>query len=162
VRVNELSTGTAASGADEFVELSNTGTAAADIGGWKLVYRSTAGSSDVLLATVPSGTTLPVGAFYLFGGAAYAGAKSADQSFSAGLAASGGGVAVRDASGAAVDGVGWGTATNALVEGTPATGPPTTAAPGSSIVRLPDGHDTNSNAADFSVTSSPTPGASNH
>jgi predicted amidohydrolase YtcJ len=39
---------------------------------------------------------------------------------------------------------------------------PATAAPGSSAVRLPDGHDTNDNAADFSVSVSPTPGSSNH
>ena len=55
-------------------------------------------------------------------------------------------------SGALVDGVGWGTATNALVEGTAAAAPPATAAPGSSLVRLPDGHDTNANAADFTVS----------
>ena len=51
-----------------------------------------------------------------------------------------------------IDSVGWGTATNALVEGAAAAAPPATAAPGSSIVRLPDGHDTNANASDFTVT----------
>jgi hypothetical protein len=29
-------------------------------------------------------------------------------------------------------------------------------------VRLPDGHDTNDNAADFGVSASPTPRAANH
>ena len=51
---------------------------------------------------------------------------------------------------------------NAFVESHPASAPPTTGAPGSSTVRLPDGHDTNDNAADFSVSASPTPGSSNH
>jgi hypothetical protein len=48
-----------------------------------------------------------------------------------------------------------------LVEGAPAAAPPATAAPGSSIVRLPDGHDTNANASDFTVTSTATPRAAN-
>ena len=110
VRVNEVQTGTASSAADEFVELSNTGGTAADIGGWKVVYRSASGTSDTTLATIPAGTTLAPGGFYLLGGSAYAGAATADQSFSPGLAGTGGGVGIRDASGALVDSVGWGTA----------------------------------------------------
>jgi hypothetical protein len=98
----------------------------------------------------------------LFGGSAYAGAAPANQSFSTSLAAGGGGVALRDSSGAIADSVGYGDAVNAFVEAHPTTAPPATAAPGSSAVRLPDGHDTNDNAADFSVSSSPTPGSSNH
>jgi hypothetical protein len=66
VRVNEFSTGTTGSATDEFVELINTGAGSADIGGYKLVYRSRAGTSDVALATIPAGTMLASGAFYLF------------------------------------------------------------------------------------------------
>jgi hypothetical protein len=76
--------------------------------------------------------------FLLFGGSAYAGATAPNQSFSTGLAAGGGGVALRDASGAIVDSVGYGDAVNVFVEAHPATAPPATAAPGSSAVRLPD------------------------
>jgi hypothetical protein len=154
-------TGMTGAGSNEFVEVVNTGSAAADISGWKLVYRSAAGTSDVVLATVPDGTVLAAGGFYLFGGSAYAGGPAADQSFSAGLAATGGGVGVRKADGTLVDSVGWGTATNALVEGAVATAPPTTEAPGSSIARLPDGDDTGNNASDFAVDDSPTPKGSN-
>ncbi len=110
---------------------------------------------------MPSGTTLAPGAFYLVGGNAYAGAVPADQSFSAGLAAAGGAVGVRDITGALVDSGAWGTATNALVEGSPAPAPPATAPPGSSLVRIPDGHDTNVNSADFALTSTATPRAAN-
>jgi hypothetical protein len=162
VRVNEIGTGTLASGADEFVELANSGTTAADISGWKLVYRSATGTTDVALATVPAATTLAVGGFYLLGGASYGGAQPPDQSFSPGLAAPGGAIGLRDGTGTLIDSVGWGTATNALVEGSAAPAPPATAAPGSSIERLPNGHDTNDNATDFTVTSSPSPRASNH
>lgn len=162
LRVNELMTGITGAAANEFVEIVNAGTAAADIGGFRLVYRSAAGTSDVTLATVPAGTTLAAGAFYLFGGSAYAGTAPPNQSFSTGLAGGGGGIAFRDAGGAIVDSVGYGDAVNAFVEAHPATAPPATAAPGSSAVRLPDGHDTDDNAADFSVSASPTPGGSNH
>ena len=161
VRVNEFATGTTASATDEFVELFNAGTAPADLSGYKLVYRSGAGSSDVSLATIPDGTMLPPGAFYLFGGSGYAGAKTPNQAFSAGIAASAGGVGLRNAAGTLVDSVGYGTATNALVETRPAPAPPTTAAPGSSDIRLPDGTDTNDNGADFTIATAPTPGAPN-
>jgi hypothetical protein len=161
VRINEVATGTTVSAGDEFVELVNTGSAGADLSAFKLAYRSAAGSSDVVLATVPSGTTLAPGGFYLFGGGAYAGARHADQTFAGGLAATGGGVGLRDAGGTLVDSIGWGTATNAFVEGHAAAAPPATAPPGASDVRLPNGHDTNDNAADFSVAAAATPGGGN-
>ena len=159
--VNELMTGITGAASNEFVEIANTGTAAADLSGWKLVYRSAAGTSDVVLATVADGTMLPAGGCFLFGGAAYAGGPAADQSFSASIAATGGGVGLRDAAGNLVDSVGWGTATNGLVEGTVASAPPMTEAPGTSTGRVPDGDDTNDNAADFALDASPTPKAAN-
>jgi lamin tail-like protein/collagen triple helix repeat protein len=161
VRVNEFSTGTSASATDEFIELVNSGSSTADLSGYKLAYRSGAGTSDVTLATIPDGTTLTPGAFYLFGGSGYAGAKPANQSFSQALAAATGGVGLRDASGTLVDSVGYGTATNAFVEAHAAPAPPATAVPGSSDIRLPDGADTDNNGADFTVTAAPTPGGPN-
>jgi Lamin Tail Domain/Collagen triple helix repeat (20 copies) len=162
VRINEFMTGTAAAASNEFVEIVNVGTAAIDLSGYKLVYRSAAGTSDTSLDTIPSGTTLAAGAFYLFGGSGYTGPPAADQSFATALAGTGGGLALRDASGAIVDSVGYGTATNAFVRGTAAPAPPTVAAPGNSDVRLPDGHETGDNSADFSVSTTPTPRAANH
>jgi Lamin Tail Domain/Collagen triple helix repeat (20 copies) len=158
--VNELSTGTTVSAGDEFVELLNAGTGPVDLSGYKLVYRSAAGSSDVTLATVPDGVTLAAGAYYLFGGSAYAGAGTPDQSFSSGLAGTGGGVGLRDAGGTLVDSVGWGTATNAFVESAPVAAPPATDPPGTSAARTPDGADSDDNATDF-VLGGATPGAAN-
>ena len=83
VRINEFSVGVEGALGDEFVEIANTGTAAADLSGWKLVYRSGAGTSDVSLGALADGTTLAPGAFFLFGGSGYAGAQPADKSFSA-------------------------------------------------------------------------------
>jgi hypothetical protein len=162
LKINEFMTGTTGAAADEFVEIVNVGTAAADLSGYKLVYRSGAGTSDVSLATIPSGTTLAAGGFYLFGGSAYAGSPPPDQSFSTGLASTGGGLALRDASGAIVDSLGYGTAVNAFVRGAPAPAPPAEAPPGNSDVRLPDGHDTGNNSVDLSVSTTPSPRSANH
>jgi hypothetical protein len=162
IRINEFMTGVTGAGTNEFVEIVNSGSAAADLSGWKLVYRSATGTSDTVLGTIPDGTMLAAGAFYLFGGSGYVGPPAADQSFSAGLAATAGGLGIRNPAGDLVDSVGWGsTAANGLVEGTPAPAPPTTAAPGSSDVRKPDGHDTNDNSVDFTVATPPTPRATN-
>jgi hypothetical protein len=73
------------------------------------------------------------------------------------LAATGGGIGLFDPMGHRVDSVGYGTATNSLVEGSPAPAP----MPDQSIARSPDGHDTNSNSADFHTAATPTPGAAN-
>ena len=160
VRINEFSVGVEGALGDEFVEIANTGTAAADLSAWKLVYRSGGGTSDVSLATLADGTMLAPGAFFLFGGSGYTGAHPADKSFSAGLASAAGGVAIKDADGNIVDSVGWGDATNAFVEGTSAAAPAIEPAPGKSGARHPDGHDTNVNSADFTI-GDPTPGTSN-
>ena len=160
IRINEFSVGVEGALGDEFVEIVNVGTAAADLSGWKLVYRSGAGTSDVSLGTLADGTTLAAGGFFLFGGSGYSGAHPADKSFSAGLASTAGGVAIKDPDGNIVDSVGWGDATNAFVEGTAAAAPTIAPAPGKSDARHPDGHDTNANSADFAI-GDPTPGASN-
>ena len=160
IRINEFSVGTEGALGDEFVEVANAGTGAVDLSGWKLVYRSGAGTSDVSLGTLADGTMLAPGAFFLFGGSAYSGAHPADKSFSAGLASDAGGVAIKDADGNIVDSVGWGDATNAFVEGTTAAAPPIAPAPGKSDARHPNGQDTNVNAADFTI-GDPTPGVSN-
>lgn len=162
IRVNEFMTGSTGAASNEFVELVNAGTAAVNVGGYKVAYRSAAGTSDTTLAMIADGTTIPAGGFYLLAGSGYLGSHAPDQTFSASLAATGGGLAVRDAGGAILDSVGYGEATNAFVEGHVAAAPPATAAPGSSADRIPDGHDTNDNAADFSVSAAPSPGASNH
>ena len=158
IRVNEFSTGVEGALTNEFVEIFNPGSGPADLSGYKLVYRSAAGTSDVNLATIADGTTLAAGAFMLFGGSGYSG--TADQSFSVSLASAGGGVGIRDATGLLLDSVGWGTATNAFVEETVAPAPTNAAAPGRSDARHPDGQDTNDNAADF-AEGDPTPKAPN-
>jgi len=161
IKVNEFSTGVTSAATNEFVELYNSGATSVDVSGYKVVYRSATGTSDTTLATLPDGTALTAGAFYLLGGSGYAGTVSADQSFGTSIAATGGSLAVKSSTGTLLDAVAYGTAANGLGEGTPAAAPPTTAAPGSSDIRLPDGHDTDANAADFAVSAHPTPKAAN-
>jgi len=162
LRINEFMTGLTGAAQNEFVEIYNGGTAPADLGGYRLVYRSSAGTSDIGLGTIASGTLLAPGGFYLFGGRDYTGPPAADQSFTASLAATGGGLALRDSSGTIVDSLGYGDAANAFVRGHPAPAPAPAGAPGNSDVRLPDGHDTGDNSVDFTVTASPSPRSSNH
>lgn len=148
--VNELQTWSSLAAADEFIELYNPCTTSIDMTGAKLVYRSAAGTTDLILLQFTG--KMPAGSFFLCGGLDYAG--TADATYTAtSMSAKGGGVALRDARGALMDAVGWGTATNAFVRGTPATAPDA----GRSIGRIPDGKDTGDNSKDFPVTSAPTP-----
>jgi hypothetical protein len=162
VRVNEVMTGMTGAAANEFVELVNAGSKPVDASGYRVVYRSAAGTSDTLLGTLAAGTTLAAGAHYLLGGAGYAGPVTADRSFATGMASTAGGVGVRNADGTLLDSVGYGaTAANGFVEGQPAAAPPTTATPGSSIGRMPEGTDTDHNDVDFVVSATPTPRGAN-
>jgi Lamin Tail Domain/Collagen triple helix repeat (20 copies) len=161
LHVNEYMTGATGALSDEFVEIVNSGTATADVGGFRLVYRSAAGTTDVVLATFPTAAFIAPGGRYVFGGSSYSG-PGPDQSFSAGLSSTAGGIGLRDKQGALVDSVGYGAGlSNGFVEGPPAPAPPVVERPGASASRLPDGQDTDNNAFDFNITRPPTPGASN-
>ncbi|HUA28163.1 MAG TPA: lamin tail domain-containing protein [Streptosporangiaceae bacterium] len=206
VEINEVQTGTTTTPNQQFVELYNPGKAPADVSGWQLQYTSAAagrsGTTVTTLATLPSGTSIAAGGYYLIGGAGYASAGTAppdNQSFTqtstTQLSLTGGGIAVADSTGFVVDSLGYGVnvnsgyaisayqrASNTFVESCPAQSYgvvptvtdttltalfPTSSAntpsipDGDSLVRLPDGASTGSNCNDFTVTSTPTPGASN-
>jgi len=134
LRINEVMTASPISAASEFVEIVNTGGVRADLGGWRLVYRSAAGTSEETLAAIPPGASLDPGGRYVFGGTTFWG--PANQTYNSGLASAGGGVGLRTPSGQLVDSVGYGSgATNIFVEGAPAGAP----VAGASIARLPDG-----------------------
>jgi cysteine-rich repeat protein len=174
VRINEIQVAGdgAAASADEFAELVNPCTFAIDVTGWTLVYRSATGTADVSTATVALTGTMAPGSFRLYVGTGYNGGGTPDgvigNSSTGSYAGAGGGVAVRagpQSTGPIVDAVGWGTATNAFIEGTVAPAPPANR----SLGRSPfDGKDSNDNAADFVLTdpaatppTEPTPGATN-
>lgn len=158
--INELMAGTNQSASDEFIEIFNPCSAAIDLTGWKIIYRAAAGTSDVTLYTWASGS-VAANKYVLLVGSAYSGTPAADGDLANGLAKAGGGVALRDSSSTNVDSVGYGTATNAFIEGTVAPVPPAADTPGNSIARTPNGKDTDDNSADFLVATAPTPKAAN-
>ena len=158
--ISQVQTGGATS-EDEFIELHNTGTDPFDLNGYRLVYRSATGTADVgPFATWGTTTLVQPGQYYLIAATSYDGSATANFIYnpatcSCSMGVAGGGLALRPSvTGTPVDSVGWGTATNAFVEGTV-----TTAAPvNDSRVRLNGGcQDTNNNANDFTAASPSTP-----
>jgi hypothetical protein len=160
LKINEVQTGGPGGALDEFVEIYNTcPDREFPLAGYKLAYRSDVGVTNVSLIVFGAQSVASGHPFFLCanGGATYTG-PPADAYFTASsLRDVGGGLAVLGPSGAIVDSVGWGTATNAFVEGMPAAAP----AAGQSIARVPDGHDTGVNMTDFLLKTAPTPGAAN-
>jgi hypothetical protein len=156
VKINEIQTG-GATALDEFVELYNTcPDKPFDLTGYALVYRSAAGTTDFVRVSFTGGGFAAGKPYFVCANTGYAGA--ADARYTDGLADAGGGLALRDLDGHVVDSVGWGTATNAFVEGAPAPAPQAS----QSISRTPDGHDTDDNSADFTVkAATTTPGGPN-
>lgn len=146
--ISELQTGSSDSASQEFVEIYNPTTNPVDLSGWKIEYKSAAGSSwsqKAVLAGVlePNGYYLLATANYLVG--------QADQVMSDGLSAAGAHVRIKDSSGNQIDLIGWGTA--GAPEGVAASAP----AAGQSLERTPLGEDSNSNASDFVVRLAPQP-----
>jgi hypothetical protein len=163
VKINEVRTGVTGATTNQFIELFNSGTTAVDASNWAVVYRTSATTTDTAVATIPAGTTIAAGGYYLLGRATgYTGTPAADQTFTTNISGTNGALGLRDSTGALlIDSVGWGSATNALLENCAAPAIPTTAAPGSALARIPNGRDTDSNCSDFAVTTAPSPRAAN-
>ena len=103
VIISEFAAAGPSSKEDEFVELRNLGTTAQDIGGWQL-YRCTGTGRlrpDTREATVPSGTMLEPGKYFVFGGPAFGG--PANLTYPTGLADVTSGALVQTADGHLVD-----------------------------------------------------------
>ncbi len=155
--VAELQTG-GTSASDEFVEFANQGTGPVDLIGLEVVYATSSGSTVTRKATWTSSSILAPGRRVLVANSAGAFAGIGDAPYSGGFAATGGALALRVVGGDVIDAIGWGDATNTFVEGTVAPAPPA----GSSLERRPggalgNGIDTNDNAADWIVSSTPNP-----
>jgi hypothetical protein len=156
--INELMTGTAGAATNEFVEIFNPCTTALDLSGFTLVYRAGTNASPVdpsydaeHLFTWPGGATIAPGAHKIYAGAGFTAAK--DGLLGGGMKDGDGAIALRDPSGKIVDAIGYGAVNtqNPFIEAHAAVANTVTAAPGTSIARHPDGHDTNDNQADFSL-----------
>ena len=146
------------SASDEYVEIANAGATNADLGGCELIYVTATGATTTRKASFTSPLLLVPGQHLLVANAAGIYGPLADATYSGGLAADGGAVALRRLDGTVLDAVGWGTAANSYVEATAAPAPPAK----SSIERLPGGssgntRDSNDNRADWFVQPNPIP-----
>lgn len=164
VTVNEVQVAGAGGASDEWVELYNGCPFAVDLNNARILYRSAAGVSDVVMVSFDATTPIAAGGFLLYVGSSYPAGSPRNGMINGGLAGPGGGLGVvyplsytGGASNLIVDSVGYGTATNIYVEGTVIAAP----ASASSIRRRPNGTDTNDNSVDFTVTTTPTPGVTN-
>ena len=97
VVINEFRTRGPLGGSDEFIELFNPTASSITIGGWKIQGSNNAGTTTVR-ATVPTGTTLGAGCFYLIvntGTAGYSGAVAGNLTYTSGITDDGGVALVR-------------------------------------------------------------------
>ena len=158
--ISQFQPGTSAVPNDEFIEIHNNGSAAVDLNGYRVVYRSQNGVADVPVpfAVWTTSTILQPGQYYLIASTSYTGSATPNITYNpttcqCSMSAAEGGLAIRQGpqdTGVVIDAVGWGTATNIFFEGT------RTVAPGSgnSKERLQQGcQDTDNNAADFATLS---------
>lgn len=152
---------------DEFVEIHNTSSNPIDLNGYRLVYRSQNGSSDVNVpfAVWTTSTVIPPGGFYLVASTSYDGPTPANLTYDpntcqCSMSGTNGGLAIRQGpsnTGAIIDSVAWGSVTNGFNEGTPTTAHPVDNNDNSKT-RLQNGcQDTDSNAADFANATPSTP-----
>jgi outer membrane biosynthesis protein TonB len=153
--VAEVVTG-GTSASDEYVEVTNAGPAPLDLAGHEIVYASASGATVTRKAAWSGPLVVEPGRHVLIANSLGIFAAAADATYSGGLAATGGAIALRQVGGPVVDAVGWGDATSAFVEGGAAPAPPA----GSSIERRPGGPDgntadSNDNAADWLVRAQP-------
>ncbi len=141
---------------DEFIELHNTSSQGVDLNGYRVVYRSAAGTNDVNFAEWTTSTIVPPGGYYLITSTSYDGATPGNITYnpttcSCALSGTGGGLAIRFGaanSGVIIDSVGFGSATNAFVETAVTSAPPAN----SGQARASNGcQDTDNNSNDFST-----------
>jgi DNA/RNA endonuclease G (NUC1) len=141
---------------DEFIELHNVSATNFDLNGYRLVYRSATGTTDIAFVNWTTSTIIPPGGYFLIASTAYDGGVAPNSTYdpatcTCSMGAGGGGLAIRQGAvntGTIIDSVGWGTATNVFVEAAVTTAP----ANNDGKVRAANGcQDTDNNANDFST-----------
>ncbi|MES1171753.1 MAG: lamin tail domain-containing protein [Bacteroidota bacterium] len=160
IKINEVLVATSISADEEFIELYNPCTTAVDLAGYRVVYRPPTTIVDTTIATLTNQTIGP-GEFLVV--ASYLANGQRDVSFPLTVhLPDAGAVGIRNAAGTILDAVGYApvgmTVSNGLVEGLAATTPQA----GQSLVRRPNGYDTNTNAVNFAAAAIPSPGATNN
>lgn len=149
---------------EEFVELYNPTDAAVDIGGWRLQYKSSSGTSWQDKQAFPAGQILLAHHFLLYGGTAVVPAPDYASGVAPGLGNSGGHVRLINSAQATIDRVAWGagdtpegTVLGATARGgsferkAVETATAADMAPGGLYSTDGNGWDANNNAADFVI-----------
>ncbi|MDQ3491722.1 MAG: lamin tail domain-containing protein [Chloroflexota bacterium] len=157
--VGEVVTG-GTSASDEWVEIYNAGAGALDLADLELVYVTATGGTVSRKQVWQASLILEPGRHLLVANGDGAHAGLADGTYTGGLSAVGGTMALRRLDGQFLDSLSWGTAASSWVEGMPGPAP----AAGSSLERLPggslgNGWDTDDNSVDSMVRSFPAPQA---
>jgi hypothetical protein len=159
VVVNELQSG-GAGASDEFIELYNTGSCAVALAGYSLHHLpASGGGTNTLVHSFSASESISAGGYFLLTTPQYtlATGTAGQASYTSTLAASGGEVGLLDGAMKIVDAVGYGPAMGMYVEGTACSAPPAS----QSAARTPNGTDTEDNAKDFAIATTPTPGKAN-
>ncbi len=124
VLISEFSHVGPVGGLDEIVELYNTSSRTADIGGTQIFYTSASGGTRSGRATIPAGTRMLPHSYLLLSGSQYAGPPASDViAWTMGASDTGGSWSL-ELSGTVLDRVCWGTAVAAICEGTGLVAPP--------------------------------------
>ncbi|HET6745666.1 MAG TPA: lamin tail domain-containing protein, partial [Candidatus Limnocylindria bacterium] len=157
--VSEVMTG-GASASDEFIEIYNPGPDVLPLEGLEVIYVTASGGTITRKASWAAGApSIAQGNHVLIANDAGVFAGVADVTYTNGLAATGGSVAIRIlGASSAIDAAGWGNATSTWLEGVPAAPPPA----GHSLERLPggsmgSGQDSDQNSVDFVDLLTPDP-----
>lgn len=142
---------------DEYIELYNAGDLPVQLDGLEVVYVTATGGTVTRKRTWTDRRLQP-GQHLLLANVDGVFAGVAEQTYSGGLSATGGTIAVRIVGAEVIDSLSWGNASSDFVEGSPGPAP----AAGSSLERRPggsagNGRDTNDNAADTIVNPMPIP-----
>jgi DNA/RNA endonuclease YhcR with UshA esterase domain/endonuclease/exonuclease/phosphatase family metal-dependent hydrolase len=158
LKISEVMSGDIGNNNHEFIEIYNPSNAPGDLAGHSLWYRLPSSNEDLLVYEWQSESVIPGYGHYLLVRENEDFDILPNATFTQPLNTSGGGLLLRDPSGAAVDAFGWGEAIAGFVEGSPAP----EMRNGISVERLPGGElgnqtDTDDNLKDFSESSLPSP-----
>jgi hypothetical protein len=157
LKINEFTTEGPAGADDEFVEVYNTSNMPVTLSaaGCRLVYRAKAGVNDV--PCVGANVVVPANGYAVLGGNTYVRAKAGD--LSCALQKTDGQLGIFSAADVRIDSLGYGapTANPNLIEDMPSG----VGGPAGSMVRMPDGADSDKNQLDFKTSANPTPSAAN-
>lgn len=158
ILINEVQiTGGPGQTTNDFIELYNPNSQPVNLKGYRLVKRAATSTSDTSIKSWTTDVFIPAFRYYLWANSNYTSIAAVPDAITTATIADNNGIAIRFGpgnTGTIIDSVGWGEAANAFVEGQAF---PQNPAANQSIQRKTLGQDTDNNAEDFELNTSPTP-----